>query len=160
MADKKNISVIVPLWNEDESLRPLHEWIQRVMLEHDFKYEIIFVNDGSTDRSWNVIQELHNENSDTVRGICFRRNYGKSPALYCGFEAAEGEVAGLAKANEALAKIRAGEAFDDVMVLYNEDASTPEQMMVGYPISESTGSYGEEFKAGAMALANVGDVST
>ena len=74
-------------------------------------------------------------------------------------EAAEGEVVGLAKAEEALAKIRAGEAFDDVMVLYNEDASTPEQMMIGYPISESTGSYSEEFKAGAMALANMGDVT-
>ena len=74
-------------------------------------------------------------------------------------DAAEGEVVGLAKANEALAKIRGGEAFDDVMVLYNEDASTPEQMQVGYPVSENTGSYSEEFKAGAMALANVGDVT-
>ena len=92
MSTQIDISVIVPLWNEDESLRPLHEWIQRVMVEHDFKYEIIFVNDGSTDSSWKVIEELHNENPDTVHGICFRRNYGKSPALFCGFEAAKGQV--------------------------------------------------------------------
>ena len=74
-------------------------------------------------------------------------------------EAAEGEVVGLAKANEALAKIQAGENFDSVMEAYNEDASTPEQMQVGYPISEKTSSYSDEFKAGAMALANVGDVT-
>ena len=92
MEKQKDISVIVPLWNEDESLRPLHEWIQRVMKEHKFEYEIIFVNDGSTDASWKVIEELHKENPDTVHGICFRRNYGKSPALFCGFEAAKGKV--------------------------------------------------------------------
>ena len=92
MEMQKDISVIVPLWNEDESLRPLHEWIQRVMKEHKFEYEIIFVNDGSTDASWKVIEQLHEENPDTVHGICFRRNYGKSPALYCGFEAAKGRV--------------------------------------------------------------------
>ena len=73
-------------------------------------------------------------------------------------EAAE-EVTGKAKADEALAKIRAGEDFTAVMEAYNEDASTPEQMQVGYPISENSGSYGEEFKTGAMALANIGDVS-
>ncbi len=92
MEKQKDISVIVPLWNEDESLRPLHEWIQRVMKENGFDYEIIFVNDGSTDASWKVIEELHEENPDTVHGICFRRNYGKSPALFCGFEAAKGKV--------------------------------------------------------------------
>lgn len=86
------ISVIVPLWNEEESLRPLYEWIHRVMMEHGFTYEVIFVNDGSTDTSWKVIEELHNENPNEVHGICFRRNYGKSPALYCGFEAAKGDV--------------------------------------------------------------------
>ncbi len=69
------------------------------------------------------------------------------------------EATGLAKANEALAKIRAGEDFTSVMEAYNEDSSTPEQMQVGYPISESTGSYGEEFKAGAMALEKIGDVT-
>lgn len=87
-----DISVIVPLWNEEESLRPLFEWIQRVMKENKFSYEVIFVNDGSTDTSWKVIEELHSENPETVHGICFRRNYGKSPALFCGFEKAQGDV--------------------------------------------------------------------
>lgn len=89
---QKDITVVVPLWNEDESLRPLHDWIKRVMDENGFNYEILFINDGSTDDSWSVIEQLHNENPDTVHGICFRRNYGKSPALYCGFEAAKGNV--------------------------------------------------------------------
>ena len=86
-----DISVIVPLYNEEESLRELHAWIQRVMTEHKFSYEIIFVNDGSTDSSWQVIEELGKKDPN-VKGIKFRRNYGKSPALYCGFKAAEGDV--------------------------------------------------------------------
>ena len=86
-----NISVIVPLFNEAESLPKLFEWISRVMNEHKFSYEVIFVNDGSTDTSWQVIEELRQSN-DTVRGICFRRNYGKSAALHCGFQAAQGDV--------------------------------------------------------------------
>ncbi len=86
-----DISVIVPLYNEAESLPELFAWIRRVMEEHKFTYEVIFVNDGSTDRSWEVIQDLRKQ-SDCVRGIRFRHNYGKSPALYCGFKAAEGEV--------------------------------------------------------------------
>ncbi len=86
-----DISVIVPLYNEAESLSELFAWIRRVMEEHKFTYEVIFVNDGSTDRSWDVIQDLRKQ-SDCVRGIRFRHNYGKSPALYCGFKAAEGDV--------------------------------------------------------------------
>lgn len=86
-----NISVIVPLYNEDESLPELHAWIDRVMKSKGFSYEVIFVNDGSTDRSWDVIREL-SEKSENVKGIKFRRNYGKSPALYCGFAAAQGDV--------------------------------------------------------------------
>lgn len=86
-----DISVIVPLFNEEESLRELHAWIQRVMNEHKFSYEIIFVNDGSTDSSWQVIEELSKKDPN-VKGIKFRRNYGKSPALYCGFKAAQGDV--------------------------------------------------------------------
>ena len=86
-----DISVIIPLYNEDESLPELYAWIERVMLEHKFSFEVIFVNDGSTDRSWDVIKEL-SEKSEHVRGIKFRRNYGKSPALYCGFKAAQGDV--------------------------------------------------------------------
>lgn len=86
-----DISVIIPLFNEEESLPELYAWIARVMQQHQFTYEVIFVNDGSTDHSWDVIEELRKQ-SNTVKGIKFRRNYGKSPALYCGFAAAEGDV--------------------------------------------------------------------
>ena len=93
-----DISIIVPLFNEAESLPKLYEWIARVMKENKFSYEVIFVNDGSTDESWKVIQDLKDANEKSgsgaspVRGICFRRNYGKSAALYCGFKAAQGDV--------------------------------------------------------------------
>lgn len=87
-----DISIIVPLFNEAESLPKLYEWIAKVMDEHKFSYEIIFVNDGSTDTSWQVIQDLKRQGGEAVKGICFRRNYGKSAALYCGFKAAQGQV--------------------------------------------------------------------
>lgn len=86
-----NISVIVPLYNEAESLPELAQWIERVMSENGYTYEIIFINDGSTDKSWNVIEQLREKN-DCIHGIKFRRNYGKSPALFCGFERAKGDV--------------------------------------------------------------------
>lgn len=86
-----DISVIIPLYNEEESLPELHAWIRRVMQENHFTYEVIFVNDGSTDRSWQVVEKLKAADP-AVRGVSFRRNYGKSPALHCGFERAEGEV--------------------------------------------------------------------
>ena len=86
-----DISVVVPLYNEEESLPELYAWIERVMYAHHFTYEVIFVNDGSTDHSWQVIEELSRKSKE-VKGIKFRRNYGKSPALYCGFEKAEGDV--------------------------------------------------------------------
>ena len=86
-----DISVVVPLFNEEESIPELFAWIERVMKANGFSYEVIFVNDGSTDRSWEIIEELQKQSS-TVKGIKFRRNYGKSPALYCGFERAEGNV--------------------------------------------------------------------
>lgn len=86
-----DISVVVPLYNEDESLPELHAWIKRVMEANHFTYEIIFVNDGSTDKSWDVIENLAANNPE-VHGIKFRRNYGKSPALFHGFEKAKGDV--------------------------------------------------------------------
>lgn len=86
-----DISVIIPLYNEEESLPELHQWIVKVMTENKFSYEIIFVDDGSKDQSWKVIQNLTASDSFT-KAIKFRRNYGKSPALYVGFEAAEGDV--------------------------------------------------------------------
>ena len=86
-----DISVVVPLYNEDESLPELYDWIERVMVANNFSFEVIFVNDGSTARSWEVINEL-SVRSEHVKGIKFRRNYGKSPALYCGFKEAQGDV--------------------------------------------------------------------
>ncbi len=86
-----DISVIIPLYNEEESLPELYNWIARVMKDNGYSYEVIFVNDGSTDNSWKVIEELSRK-SDEVKGIKFRRNYGKSPALYCGFKEAKGNV--------------------------------------------------------------------
>ena len=87
-----DISVVIPLFNEEESLPELFSWIKRVMEENHFSYEVFFVNDGSTDNSWQVIEQLRQENPDVVHGIKFRRNYGKSPALYCGFDRVQGDV--------------------------------------------------------------------
>lgn len=86
-----DISVVVPLYNEEESIPELFAWIKRVMNAHQYSFEVIFVNDGSTDSSWDKIVELSKEN-DTVHGIRFRRNYGKSAALYQGFKKAKGDV--------------------------------------------------------------------
>jgi glycosyltransferase involved in cell wall biosynthesis len=89
--EKIDISIVVPLYNEEESLPELHTWIKRVMDENGFSYEIIFVNDGSTDRSWEEIERLQALDRH-VRGIKFQRNYGKSAALHVGFQATNGEV--------------------------------------------------------------------
>ena len=86
-----DISVVIPLYNEAESLPELHSWIARVMQENHFSYEILMVDDGSTDSSWEVIKGL-SEAEKNVHGIRFRRNYGKSAALYCGFGKAQGDV--------------------------------------------------------------------
>ena len=88
---KKDISVIISIFNEEESLRELVEWIEKVMESNRFSYELIMVDDGSKDRSWEIILDLAKKNS-RIRGISFRRNYGKSAALYCGFKEAEGRV--------------------------------------------------------------------
>lgn len=86
-----NISVVIPLLNEEESLPELSQWIEKVMNANGFTYEIIFIDDGSTDNSWNTILDLQDKNSN-IRGIKFRRNYGKSAALNVGFEATKGDV--------------------------------------------------------------------
>ena len=86
-----DISVVIPLYNEAESLPELEAWISRVMQANGFSYEIIFINDGSTDNSWDVIQALRQRNPN-VRGVKFRRNYGKSPGLQCGFARTRGDV--------------------------------------------------------------------
>ena len=86
-----DISIVVPLFNEEESLPELCAWIDRVMKDNNFTYEIVMVDDGSTDRSWEVIRSLQQENAQ-VHGIRFQRNYGKSAALNVGFEAVQGDV--------------------------------------------------------------------
>jgi glycosyltransferase involved in cell wall biosynthesis len=86
-----DISIIVPLLNEEESLPELCAWVIRVCNEKDYTYEIILIDDGSTDRSWSVIEELRSAN-DNIKGIRFQRNYGKSAALNEGFKAASGEI--------------------------------------------------------------------
>lgn len=91
MNNSLDISIIVPLLNESESLPELVRWIERVMAEGGWSYEIIMVDDGSTDDSWQVIKDISKDNP-SVRGISFRRNYGKSAALFCGFRQAKGDV--------------------------------------------------------------------
>lgn len=86
-----DISIVIPLLNEEESLPELHEWIERVMNENNLSYEIIFIDDGSTDKSWSVIEELRAKDTN-VKGIKFRRNYGKSAALNVGFDDCQGDV--------------------------------------------------------------------
>ena len=86
-----DISVVIPLYNEAESLPELFVWIKKVMLEHKFSFEVVFIDDGSNDNSWQVIEKLSSNNSE-IKAIKFRRNYGKSAGLYCGFETAQGDV--------------------------------------------------------------------
>lgn len=86
-----NISIVIPLFNEDESLPELFAWIERVMKENNFSYEVIAINDGSKDNSWKVIKAASEKNPN-VKGISFQRNYGKSAALQVGFQAAQGDV--------------------------------------------------------------------
>jgi glycosyltransferase involved in cell wall biosynthesis len=86
-----DISVVVPLYNEEESLPELMAWIKKVMDENKFSYEVVMIDDGSKDNSWKVVEELQTTNN-TIKGIKFRRNYGKSAALYCGFDVVQGDV--------------------------------------------------------------------
>ena len=91
MNNRLDISVVVPLYNEQESLSELVAWIDRVARENTLSYEVIMVDDGSSDDSWQVVKQL-NDKYPAIKGIRFARNYGKSAALYCGFAEAEGEV--------------------------------------------------------------------
>ena len=86
-----NISVVIPLLNENDSLRELYDWIAKVMQSNRFSYEIIFIDDGSTDGSWNTIQDISKKN-EHVKGIQFLKNFGKSQALHAGFEKASGDI--------------------------------------------------------------------
>ena len=91
MTYEKDLSIVISLFNEEESIPELISWIEKVMASNGYKYEIIMVDDGSGDRSWDIIREL-SEKNPYIRGISFRRNYGKSAALFHGFKAAEGRV--------------------------------------------------------------------
>lgn len=91
MNQELDISIVIPLFNEEESLKELSDWIGKVMHDHHFSYEVIFVDDGSKDDSWEIIEQLKSENT-SIRGIKFRRNYGKSAGLNVGFAAAQGNV--------------------------------------------------------------------
>ena len=86
-----DISIVVPVYNEEESLGELREWIESILSVHSFKYEVIFVDDGSNDGSWKVIEELSGKHTE-VKGIRFRRNYGKAAALHTGFQSSSGEI--------------------------------------------------------------------
>jgi glycosyltransferase involved in cell wall biosynthesis len=85
------VSIVIPLLNEAESLSELHDWIKKVMLKHNYSYEIIFIDDGSKDDSWQIIKQLKSEN-DNIKGIRFLKNFGKSQALHAGFQKAKGEI--------------------------------------------------------------------
>ena len=127
-----DISVVVPLYNEDESLSELFNWIKQVMQTHGFTYEVIFVSDGSTDKSWEVIEGLKAENPNTVRGIKFRRNYGKSPALYCGFNAAQGNVVSTMDADLQ-------DSPDEIPELYRMITQEGYDLVSGYKMNRSEG---------------------
>lgn len=86
-----NLSIVIPLLNEEESLHELHNWIVKVMTLHNYSYEILFIDDGSTDKSWMIIEDLSAENTN-VKGIRFLKNFGKSQALHAGFAKAQGDV--------------------------------------------------------------------
>ena len=89
--EKLDISVVIPLFNEEESLKELAEWIAKVMVDNNYSYEVLFIDDGSTDTSWQIVENLSKANS-CIKGIKFRRNYGKSGALQVGFQETKGDV--------------------------------------------------------------------
>ena len=126
-----NITVVVPLYNEAESLPELYSWIDRVCRNHNLTYEVIFVNDGSTDASWNIIERLASEH-DEVHGIKFRRNYGKSPALFCGFEQAQGDVVITMDADLQ-------DSPDEIPELYNMIVNDGYDLVSGYKMNRSKG---------------------
>ena len=126
-----NITVVVPLYNEAESLPELYGWIDRVCRNHNLTYEVIFVNDGSTDASWNIIERLASEH-DEVHGIKFRRNYGKSPALFCGFDQAQGDVVITMDADLQ-------DSPDEIPELYNMIVNDGYDLVSGYKMNRSKG---------------------
>ena len=127
-----DISVVIPLFNEEESLPELFSWIKRVMNENSFTYEVYFVNDGSTDHSWQVIEQLRSENPEVVHGIKFRRNYGKSPALFCGFARVKGDVVITMDADLQ-------DSPDEIPELYHMIMKDGYDLVSGYKMNRSKG---------------------
>jgi glycosyltransferase involved in cell wall biosynthesis len=156
------ISVVIPLFNESESLPELHDWIQKVMTENHFSYEMIFVDDGSKDGSWNVVCDLKAQNT-SVRGIKFQRNYGKSAALQKGFEAASGKVVITMDADlqdspdeiPALYKMIVEEEFDVVSgwkkKRYDPLSKTIPTKLYNWAARKLTGIYLHDFNCGLKA---------
>lgn len=165
MSYAKQISIVVPLFNEEESLPELHGWIVRVMTEHQFSYEVIFVDDGSKDKSWKVVEDLKAKDAN-VRGIKFQRNYGKSAALQKGFEAAEGEVvitmdADLQDSPDEIPELYRMIVQDDFDVVsgwkqkrYDPVSKTIPTKLYNWAARKMTGIYLHDFNCGLKAYKN------
>lgn len=158
----KDISIVIPLYNEAESLPELHQWIVKVMKENNYSYEIVFVDDGSSDDSWKIIEQLKEQDS-AIKAIKFRRNYGKSAGLNTGFEAAEGEVvitmdADLQDSPEeipALRKLIKDEGYDLISgwkkKRYDPLSKTIPTKLFNWATRKMTGIYLHDFNCGLKA---------
>lgn len=165
MSYAKQISIVVPLFNEEESLPELHGWIVRVMNEHQFSYEVIFVDDGSKDKSWKVVEDLKAKDTN-IRGIKFQRNYGKSAALQKGFEAAAGEVvitmdADLQDSPDEIPELYRMIIQDDFDVVsgwkqkrYDPFSKTIPTKLYNWAARKMTGIYLHDFNCGLKAYKN------
>ncbi len=166
MSYAKQITIVIPLYNEEESLPELHEWIVRVMNENHFSYEIIFVDDGSKDKSWSIVEKLKSLD-DNVKGIKFQRNYGKSAALQKGFELAGGEVvitmdADLQDSPDEIPELFRMIKEDDLDVVsgwkqkrYDPITKTIPTKLYNWAARKMTGIYLHDFNCGLKAYKNV-----
>lgn len=161
-----DISIVVPLYNEVESLSELHQWIVRVMHENKFSYEVVFVDDGSKDGSWKVVEELHQKDKNVV-GIKFQRNYGKSAALQKGFEIANGNVvvtmdADLQDSPDEIPELYRMIMEDDLDVVsgwkkkrYDPITKTIPTKLYNWAARRLTGIYLHDFNCGLKAYKNI-----
>lgn len=166
MENQLELSIVVPLFNEVESLPELHAWIKRVLNEHSLSYEVIFVDDGSKDGSWKVIEDLKLQDPQ-VRGIKFQRNYGKSAALHTGFQAALGKVvvtmdADLQDSPEELPELHRMIISEDYDVVsgwkkkrYDPISKTIPTKLYNWAARRMTGIYLHDFNCGLKAYKNV-----
>lgn len=165
MESKRNISIVVPLYNEVESLPELHAWIVRVMQANTFSYEVIFIDDGSKDGSWDVIEALRQKDPNVI-GIKFQRNYGKSAALQKGFEAAVGTVvitmdADLQDSPDEIPELYRMIVSDDLDVVsgwkkkrYDPITKTVPTKLYNWTARQLTGIYLHDFNCGLKAYKN------